>query len=286
MEYQLVKDYKGNETLRKSFSRLAKETFGIDFVKWYDAGGWNSNYIPYSFSHDNRIVANVSVNTMQLMILGEVHKAIQIGTVMTEKSHRGQGLASRLIERVLKDYDGEYSFYFLAADEKAVPLYKRYGFSPIKTERFILDTSCYNKREKPLVHDIISIEDLLEYKRTTFPLSTKFSAIGDEHILVFYYVHGFDQFIYKLSDNTVVLFEMEGNELHLYDVFSKKKPDLKEIIEKILPENAEKIVFHFIPDGDLEGLRTEEDPEAGWMIRDLENNKFPKGLSFPEISKA
>jgi len=286
MEYKFVKDYSENEMLRKSFSKLAKETFGIDFEKWHGAGGWNSNYIPYSFSHDNRIIANVSVNRMDLMILGEIHKAIQIGTVMTEKSHRGQGLASRLMEKVLKDFDEEYSFYFLAADEKAVPLYERNGFSPIKSERFILETSCYNKRELPLVHETISIEDLLEYKRTSLTLSTKLSAIGDEHILVFYYVHGFENCIYRLSDNTLVLFEMEGNELHLYDIFSKKKVDLKEIIEEILPLDAEKVIFHFIPEGDLEGLKAEADPEAGWMIRNLENSKLPEELAFPDISKA
>ena len=286
MEYQFVKDYKENKMLRESFSRLVKETFGIDFAKWYDAGGWNRHYIPYSFSYDNRIVANVSVNTMQLMILGELHKAIQIGTVMTEENHRGKGLASRLMEQVLEDFDEEYSIYFLAADEKAVPLYKRYGFSPIKTERFILDTSSYRKREKPLIPEKISIEDLLEFKRNSLPLSTKLSAIGDEHILVFYYVHGFDHFIYKLPDSILVLFEVEGNELHLYDVFSKKEYDLIDIIEKILPEDTEKVIFHFTPDGDLEGLSTEEDPEAGWMIRNIGKLELPENLAFPDISKA
>lgn len=286
MEYKFVKDYSENEMLRKSFSELAKETFGIDFEKWHGAGGWNRNYIPYSFSHENKIIANVSVNTMELMILGEIHKAIQIGTVMTEKSHRGQGLASRLMEKVLGDFDEKFSVYFLAADEKAVPLYERYGFSPVKTKRFMLETTSYSKREKPLVHETISIEDLLEYKRTSLPLSTKLSAIGDEHILVFYYVHGFDRFIYKLSDDVLVLFEMEEKELHLYDVLSRTKVDLKEIIEKILPLDAEKVIFHFIPDGDLEGLKAEEDPEAGWMIRNLENCKLPEELTFPDISKA
>lgn len=286
MEYQFVKDYSEDEALRKSFSSLAKETFGIDFQKWHGAGGWNSKYIPYSFSHENKIIANVSVNRMDLMILGEKHKAIQIGTVMTDSDYRGQGLASSLIERVLQDFDEEYSFYFLAADEKAVPLYKRYGFSPIKSERFILDVSSYRKREKPLNQENISIEDLLEYKRTSLPLSTKLSAIGDEHILVFYYVHGFDRCIYKLNDSTLVLYEMEGNELHLYDVLSKKKSDLEKIIKDILPVDAEKVVFHFIPDDDLEGLRTEEDTEAGWMIRNLENRRLPDDLTFPDISKA
>ncbi|HSR03805.1 MAG TPA: GNAT family N-acetyltransferase, partial [Proteiniclasticum sp.] len=224
--------------------------------------------------------------TMEILISGEIHKAIQIGTVMTEKGHRGQGLASRLMEKVLEDFNEEYSVYFLAADEKAVPLYERFGFSPVKTERFILETSSFSKREKPLVSEPMSIEDLLEYKRASLPLSTKFSAIGDEHILVFYYVHGFDRFIYKLSDDILVLFEMEENELHLYDIFSKKKVDLKEIIEKILPLDAEKVIFHFIPDGNLEGLRTEEDPEAGWMIRILDDSKLPEDLAFPDISKA
>ncbi|MFH5837361.1 GNAT family N-acetyltransferase [Proteiniclasticum sp. C24MP] len=105
MEYQLVMNYKENEVLRRSFSALAMETFGINFEKWYAAGGWNGHYVPCSFRHEDRIIANVSVNTMKLLVEGEIENAIQIGTVMTEPSFRGQGLAGRLMERVLEEYE-------------------------------------------------------------------------------------------------------------------------------------------------------------------------------------
>jgi len=84
MEYTFVRDYRDDDALRKSFSQLAKKTFGIDFERWYDCRGWNSHYIPYSYRWGNEIMANVSVNTMELVINGKKHRAIQIGTVMTD----------------------------------------------------------------------------------------------------------------------------------------------------------------------------------------------------------
>ena len=256
LTYRLVSNYKDNPELRASFAALAKETFGIDFEKWHAAGGWNEDYIPYSYSSVERIIANVSVSTMELLMEGKKQKAVQIGTVMTEPSHRGKGLAGSLLLHVLKEYEYTCDFFFLAADEKAVPLYTRWGFRPVK------------------------------HKRESLPLRSKVAALGEEHILSFYYVHGFDQCIHRLSEDLLVLMEMEGADLHLYDVFSTRAYRLETLLERIIPEHAERIICHFDPLGNLKGLSLEEDADAGWMIRSSASLSLPDAFTFPDISKA
>ena len=68
MEFEIVKNYRENETLRHSFEKLAQETFGIDFESWYQNGFWTNRYNPYSVLLDGEIVANVSVNQMKMRL--------------------------------------------------------------------------------------------------------------------------------------------------------------------------------------------------------------------------
>ncbi|MBO1265704.1 GNAT family N-acetyltransferase [Proteiniclasticum sp. SCR006] len=286
MAYTLVSNYKEDPVLRKSFAALAKETFGIDFEKWHAAGGWNKNYIPYSFCSEDRIIANVSVSTMKVLVESEMHKAVQIGTVMTEPSHRGKGLAGTLLRHVLEEHEDSCDFFFLAADEKAVPLYARCGFHPVKSFRFIVDPSLYRKSGPSPVQVRMTMDELMKHKRESLPLQAKVAALGEEHILAFYYVHGFDECIHRLSDDLLVLMEMEENDLHLYDVFSRKAYRLEEILERIIPKHAERVICHFAPQGKLKGLSLEEDSDAGWMIRSSASLSLPDAFTFPDISKA
>lgn len=286
MEYRFVRNYRDDDMLRKSFSQLAKKTFGIDFEKWYEAGGWNQHYIPYSFQKDHEIIANVSVNTMELVIHGERCQAIQIGTVMTDPLHRRQGLARNLLKRVFEDFDHEYDLYFLAADEEAVPLYERFEFRKVEAKRFLIDTRNYRRALHPLVSTEMSLEQLLDHKSIAKPLSDTLSAVKDEHILAFYYVHGLSKCLYEIGKDTMVIFEIEKDVLHLYDVLTPVEMSLEKIIEMITPVHVSSIECHFTPPQKTEGLRVLEDTEGGWMLRSPKETAFPEISVFPGISKA
>jgi hypothetical protein len=85
--FAMVHDYKKNDDLRKSFNELAQRIFGIDFEVWYQGDYWNDNYICYSYTDHGRVIANVSVNTLQLVVNGQRINALQIGTVMTHPDY-------------------------------------------------------------------------------------------------------------------------------------------------------------------------------------------------------
>lgn len=55
MNYQLVKQVRENNPLRKSFIDLAVKTFDLSFEEWYQQGYWTDAYIPYAFVERNKL---------------------------------------------------------------------------------------------------------------------------------------------------------------------------------------------------------------------------------------
>ena len=50
----------------RGFDRLAEETFGISFREWYKNGYWGTSYRPRVLLYDGEVVANVSVNIIDI----------------------------------------------------------------------------------------------------------------------------------------------------------------------------------------------------------------------------
>ena len=284
-EYQFIKDYKDNNHYRLSFNNLAKKTFNIDFENWYQQGFWSDNYVCYSYVKDDEVISNVSLSTMDLIIDGKKQKAIQIGTVMTNPNYRRQGLAYQLMQRIFKDYDSDFELYFLAADDDAISLYEKCGFKIKDENQNVIDLVGYQRIEKPLEPIHVPANEMLEIKRQSQPLSSVLSATGDEHVLMFYYTSGFSNFIYRPQSDVYAIFEIEGNQLHLYDILSPKKVNLHDLIEQIAVMGVETVFCHFTPDQPIENLKSSIDLPSNWMIRALANKSFPELARFPRISQ-
>ena len=126
--YELIRQCRDNNSLRKSFNQLADRTFGLSFESWYQSGYWGDNYIPYSFAKDGEIIANVSVNRMTHWWEGRLRKFIQLGTVMTDERFRCQGLIRRLMEEIERDFQGEAEGVYLFANDTVLDFYPRFGF--------------------------------------------------------------------------------------------------------------------------------------------------------------
>lgn len=99
-DYQFIKDYKEQEHYRNSFNQLVERTYGFNFEAWYQLGAWNENYQCYSYLAKNEVIANVSINHMQIRYQGESYPMIQIGTVMTHPDYQNQGLIRELIKKL------------------------------------------------------------------------------------------------------------------------------------------------------------------------------------------
>ena len=81
MPYRLVKQVRGNEVLRKSFMELAMKTFSLNFRRWCEDGYWTERYIPYVLADGDRVIANVSVNRMDMLWRGQAKQYKRFYTI-------------------------------------------------------------------------------------------------------------------------------------------------------------------------------------------------------------
>lgn len=121
-------DFKDNDVLRSSFNNLTEKTYGFNFENWYENGCWRDLHIPYSLIYENKVVANVSVNIIDFLVLGEKKRYIQLGTVMTDKDYRNQGLCRKLMGIVLEEWENKCDMIYLFANDSVLDFYPKFGF--------------------------------------------------------------------------------------------------------------------------------------------------------------
>ena len=127
-----------DDALRASFNALTRATFGFDFTGWYDAGHWGELYIPHALILDGTVVSNVSVNHMVFDLDGVRKHYLQLGTVMTDKACRGQGLNRRIMEKILSEYADQVDGIYLFGNDSVLDYYPKFGFRPaVETEYYL-----------------------------------------------------------------------------------------------------------------------------------------------------
>ncbi|SFE31954.1 Acetyltransferase (GNAT) domain-containing protein [Bacillus sp. OV194] len=252
---KLISNYKDHDRLRCSFNNLAQKTFGISFEQWYQAGYWTDKYIPYSYALGEEVVANVSVNKVDLLINGQITKAIQIGTVMTHPNYRYQGLSRRLMERVMNDYHNTDAFY-LFANREVLEFYPKFGFTRMEEFQFTMPVE--KKKESKNTSSVIKLNAVHQADRSFIyglaaervPASKRFSTVHTAELFMYYCMCVFKDNIYYLEqENCILLCKTIGEELHIFDVLSQKgRTDWFYVAELLGTSETTKLVFHFIFD--------------------------------------
>ncbi|MGG3561849.1 GNAT family N-acetyltransferase [Neobacillus rhizosphaerae] len=285
------KGYKENEALRDSFNELALNTFGIEFETWYQHGYWTEKYQPYSFIHQGKVIANVSVNLLNLVIGGESKRAIQIGTVMTHPDYRNQGLSRKLMELVLEDFK-YVDLVYLFANQTVLDFYPKFGFKAMDEIQFSTNydfkpanQSRVKKLDGTNPEDLSFIYTLAANRKS---ISKTFGTIGSEELLLFYSIMVFSQDLYYLEDEKVlVIFQKEDDTIHLYDIVFTEEVDIQLIINQIASPESRKIVFHFHLDNQ-ESLLTNEIYQSSnvLFVKNLTNVILPEKFKHPITSQA
>ncbi len=286
-----VQDYKHNDRYRHSFSQLAKEAFNIDFERWYSRGYWNDRYVCFSFLHDQRVVANVSISRMDMVCLGEPIKAIQVGTVITHPDYRGQGLAGKLMRIALDHHAGSYDLAFLFANRSVLDFYPRFGFQCLQQKQFSASVAHLpSASSAPYRLDLSQrkdLETLLRLSRQRVPVSQTLGVVNDTWLLMFYCLHLCGNDLYYLPHlDAVAIYRSEGELLQLYDVISAQPFSLDQIVAAILVPGITRVQFHFTPDDtNLSVLCEDWQSQDGlfYLPRDFQ---FPECFMFPTICQA
>ncbi|KOS64376.1 GNAT family N-acetyltransferase [Lysinibacillus agricola] len=252
--YQLVYDYKDNQKYRESFNDLAKLVFDLDFNQWYEKGCWNDQYICYSYLDGDKVIANASISKMTVVVNGKEYKAIQIGSVMTHPDYRHKGLARKLMDDIIDKYEEQCEFIYLFANETVLDFYPKFGFSRVQESRYFLNADNLKKKSNTAIRklDIENSNDLSLlklYAKERIPASSILSVKDNESLLMFYFLIAFPNSIYFVEEEgIIVLFEKEDEELHLFDVISRRKIDVEEVLSYITSSDIKRIIFHFISD--------------------------------------
>lgn len=291
-QLQLVTNVREDEKLRASFNELAQKIFGINFIEWYKKGYWSDKYVPFCYIDNDSVVANVSVNLLNLMIDGEKKKAIQIGTVMTDPAYRNRGLSRKLMEEVLKTYEGQYDIMYLFANDSVLHFYPKFGFQPsneylysMRYEPKAIRTNTFKQLDGTNTEDLNFI---YQFASNRIPVSERFSTLQTEELLMFYCLNVFTyDFYYSENKDVMVIFRHDNSELHIFDIISHHKINIELIINELASSETGNVIFHYTPE--YESIKLEKTLYKGseqLFIRLDKEMTLPSYVRHPQTAQA
>ena len=285
---RIVKGYRADDALRRSFDALAQRTFGLTFEDWYQNGFWGDDYVPYSVVVDGAVAANVSVNRTDFVLDGEKKRFIQIGTVMTDERYRGRGMIRRLMVEVERDCAGKADGVYLFANDTVLDFYPKFGFcraAEVRYARALEPCGAASAVRVPM-RDRDSWDRLTAVIRSSAPCG-RFSLCGNTGLPLFYVSKFMQDCVYRVAPETYAVAELEDGVLHLHAVYAEKQP-APEVVARAFGGAVRRAQLGFTP-LDTTGWEAEtvrEDDTTlfvrGAGFRDFER----RGLMFPVLAHA
>lgn len=258
MKYEFCNKVRENDILRESFNELTRQTFGFDFVDWYEAGQWGDFYIPHVLLDGEKVVSNVSVNIMQFDVQGVKKNYIQLGTVMTDNGYRGKGLNREIMERIMEEYKGKVDDIYLFGNDDVVNYYPKFGFKPAREYEYYLP--CENADgtkayvlEKVDMQDKVQAEKFYDFMRAyrvdADELNQNDAMYMNENVNLFQFWlgAGYGDSVYYLPERKVyVILEVDGDKVLICQIFGKEEVDILRLAKAIHSECTE-VVLGYTP---------------------------------------
>lgn len=256
---QIVKHYRRDAALRRSFNALAEKTFGLNFENWYQMGFWTGAYEPYSVVENGEVVANVSLNRTDLVIGGERRRLYQLGTVMTAEGHRNRGYIREIMAQIEKDIAGADGVY-LFGNDSVLEFYPKFGFAEAKEFVYsrAVDQDGPCRMERVIMDGPENWAKLSGVMEQGEPLSDC-AMVGNPGLIFFYAAQFMTDCVYRWGDIWVIA-ELEDGVLTLHNVFAPADVTLDSVVAAFGAEVRE-VVLGFTPK-DRTGLICREHKEA------------------------
>ena len=249
MQHTLQTSIRQSTALRRSFMKLARRTFDIAFDSWYKAGYWTDRYIPYVLADGGRVVANVSVNTMDIVWQKKTRHYIQLGTVMTDPAYRGQGLARRLLERALADWDDDNAAVYLFANDSVLEFYPKFGFVRCPQYQYALPVtaapSSFHQLDMSRTKSVRLLQRCYQAGNPCAQLTWK----NNFGLLMFYCLGPMKNSVYYSPQLDVVcIAAQDGDTLYCFDIFGPASLPLPELLPQLAGPATTTAVLGFTPD--------------------------------------
>ena len=287
--YEIMKGYQKDDKLRNSFNALALETFRLNFEDWYQNGFWRENYIPYSIVIDGKVVANVSVNLTDMMYDGEIKKFIQLGTVMTAKEFRNQGLIRQIMREIEADYKDKVDGMYLFANDSVLDFYPKFGFR--KAVEYQYELPVENETECQLEKIVMNNQDLWKHFLNVMSKNIfhgKFDMIGN-HDLIMFYVTKFMQedIYYHRESDTFIIAEIDEENVFIHNVFSRALDEIDKIVP-LFGKEIKHITLGFTPiDSEKYKMKELKEEDTTFFIKgEILNIIEEEKMRIPSLSHA
>lgn len=296
---ELVSDYMCDDTMRHALNELTRKTFYFDFEKWVLGGYYEGDYIPYSFVENGKVISNVSVNRMRFDINGVMKNYIQIGTVMTDEKHRGQGLNKRIMELILKEYKDKSDGIYLFGNDSVLNYYPKFGFLPCEEYEYYF---AYERENNiiPYSYEKINMEDKQQASRV---YKTVKNYIGKRNIINendamymsenvglynFWLDSEYQDNVYYLSEcGAYIVMTADDDKLYIHQIIGKDKVELRRVAKTFEADFSEVILGYTPADKEGINVRVHKSDDCTLFIMGKDLNCIKeRQLIFPTLSHA
>lgn len=281
MKYTLIRNATADTASRTAYNALATATFGLSFENWYNSGHFIGNHIPYTLMDGKKAVANISVNTMDVLYNGTTSKYLQLGTVMTDPAHRGKGLQKQIFDEILKDFSGKYDGMFLFANKSVLGFYPKLNFERADYYNYVKPVTHKPTQLKKL--DMSNGEDVALLKKY-YAKGNPFSAlqvVNNFSLLMFYCGSFFHDYVYYIPQyDAVVIAQVEDNSMTCYGIYCDGG-NMDNILSAF-PVKKANLGFTPADTTDCEITKSQDD-DAALFIHITGENIFTQPLLFPEL---
>lgn len=264
---------------QKKLNKLLNRVF-LDFKFWYDLDLWDENYESYSISVGDEIVSNICIYKTQVIFEGKRQLALSVGAVATKKEYRGKGLSRKIMEHIIKKYDGVPMY--LSANEDVVEFYPKFGFERAFEKSPVMDIDINNLHEaKKLKYDDEKVKDYI-YSRTNY--SSEMDCLNTASINLFHIHLGYlKDYIYELNDiKTMIVAYKTDETLKIKAIYSSGEVTFNELVENLPFKDVKKIEFGFLPTYENLDYYMEDNEADPWFIRNVSCDI--SSIKFPELS--
>lgn len=220
------------------------------FRRWYELGGWNEDYASFAIADGPDIVANASLQRMNIVLRGQPVTGWQLGAVGVLPHWRGRGLQRQTMHRLLSSVDDK-DIVFLFANDTVLDFYPLFGFRRVIESVFAAEYDVKPASEPLRALSIDRAEDralLARVAATAAPTTQEFGARDYPGVLLWYWANFYDGcFYYCEAEDAIIVAEHDGATLRICDVLARALFDLGSYLPRVTKNAAQRIEFGFTP---------------------------------------
>ena len=239
-----------------AFFRFVDTIFGGGragtWATWRDRGGWTGDYEVFALVDGGRIVSTVGRSRMHLVVNGVDRTGWQLGAVATARPYRRQGLARRLMDRVIAELDEPDQPVILFANNSVLDFYPRFDFKRIPQRRSVARAALQPSGSPAPRCDLSDASHRIRLARlcaAARPIPGPLAARDYGWLALWNLTCGPVAASWLPGLDAAVATVMEGERLIVHDVIATRPFDLRPVALALIARPVAEVEFLFNPEG-------------------------------------